>query len=61
MGVNVLTLKVLVAIVGILPEVAQVLAIGASLIVNFVGNKWWTFRDDDQRATSSPAPGTRED
>jgi len=44
MGVNLGTLKLLVSGGGLLPELSQVLAIGSSLVVNFVGNKWWTFR-----------------
>lgn len=44
MGMNLLTLKLLVAQVGISPELAQVGAIGSSLVVNFAGNKLWTFR-----------------
>ena len=46
MGVNLGTLKMLADGVGLMPEVAQVLAIGSSLVVNFSGNKWWTFRDN---------------
>lgn len=44
MGGNLLTLKVLVTGLNIIPEAAQALAIMASLILNFVGNKFWTFR-----------------
>lgn len=47
MGVNLGALKLLVVYGGLLPELAQVLAIGASLVVNFIGNKWWTFRSED--------------
>jgi len=52
MGVNLGTLKFLVATWAVVPEVAQILAIGASLVVNFAGNKWWTFRE-------SPTPSQR--
>lgn len=43
MGVNLGTLKLLVDGDGMQPEFAQVLAIFSSLVVNFAGNKWWTF------------------
>jgi len=42
--VNLLTLKLAVDTARLIPEVAQVLAIGGALLVNFTGNKWWTFR-----------------
>jgi len=54
MGMNLLALKVLVARFGMLPEAAQILAIGASLVVNFAGNRWWTFRT----AEAAPEPDT---
>ena len=44
MGMNLLTLKLLVSRAGLSPEIAQVCAIGSSLVVNFAGNKLWTFR-----------------
>lgn len=47
MGMNLLTLKLLVSRAGLSPEVAQVCAIGSSLAVNFAGNKLWTFRRAD--------------
>ncbi len=47
MGVNLGVLKILVESRDLVPEVAQVLAIGSSLVVNFCGNKWWTFREPD--------------
>jgi putative flippase GtrA len=43
LGLNLLVLKALISL-GLTPEVSQVLAIGASLTANFVGNKWWAFR-----------------
>ncbi len=42
--VNLGALRVLVQNIGLIPELGQVGAIGASIIVNFVGNKWWTFK-----------------
>ncbi len=44
MGMNLLTLKLLVSRAGLSPEVAQMCAIGSSLVANFAGNKLWTFR-----------------
>jgi putative flippase GtrA len=44
LALNLLLLKILVSVFVILPEIAQLLAIFASLVVNFAGNKWWTFR-----------------
>lgn len=55
MGVNLGLLKVLVARFSVLPEIAQVVAIGGSLVVNFAGNKWWTFQ-----STATPAEVTEE-
>ena len=43
LGINLLVLKYLAANVGLGPEVAQIGAIGASLVANFAGNKWWAF------------------
>ena len=40
---NLAVLKYLTSL-GLIPEIAQILAIGASLLANFAGNKWWTFR-----------------
>jgi len=45
MGMNLLALKFLVDGARLKPEIAQVLAIGASLVVNFAGNRIWTFRE----------------
>jgi len=42
--VNLLALHVLVNSMNLMPEISQVTAILASLIVNFAGNKWWAFR-----------------
>jgi len=44
LGINLLVLDLLVTARSLRPEVAQVAAIAASLVVNFAGNKWWTFR-----------------
>jgi putative flippase GtrA len=42
LGTNLLVLRMLVA-VAVLPEHAQIVATGASFVVNFSGNRWWTF------------------
>jgi len=44
LGLNLLVLQYLTTVIGLGPEVSQVLAIGASLVANFAGNKWWAFR-----------------
>ena len=41
LAVNLAVLEFLVRVAAIIPEVAQVAAIAASLIVNFAGNKKW--------------------
>ena len=40
---NLAVLKYLTSI-GLMPELSQVVAICASLVANFAGNKWWAFR-----------------
>jgi putative flippase GtrA len=49
MGVNLLVLQSFVSFAGILPEIAQMLAICCTLVINFAGNKWWTFRNGVRR------------
>lgn len=44
LGVNLGAMRILVGNVGIIPEIAQVLAIAVSYATNFLGNKFWTFR-----------------
>jgi len=44
LGINVASLRLLVESLGIKPEISQLASIGLSLIVNFIGNKYWTFR-----------------
>lgn len=44
LGANIFTLELFVSYVGIIPEIAQVIAICCTLVINFSGNKWWTFR-----------------
>jgi len=49
-GVNLLALQSFVSFAGIIPEIAQILAICCTLVINFAGNKWWTFRNGVRRA-----------
>lgn len=42
--VNVGTMKYFVSVLKIAPEFSQIGAIGFSMMTNFVGNKFWTFR-----------------
>lgn len=44
LGVNLAALYVVSTWLGVLPEIAQVMAIFCTLVVNFSGNKWWTFK-----------------
>ena len=46
LAVNLISLEIMVHRGNLIPEVAQVLAIALSVGVNFVGNKWWTFKRD---------------
>ena len=50
LGVNLLSLQFLVSSFGMMPEISQVLAIFCSLLVNFSGNKWWTFKQSASAA-----------
>jgi putative flippase GtrA len=43
--VNLLAMILFVDKLSLYPELAQILAIGFSCFTNFVGNKFWTFRD----------------
>ena len=42
--INLGSLKIFVTNFGIQPEIGQVFAIGLAIMVNFLGNKLWTFR-----------------
>lgn len=44
LGVNIIGLRFFVEVMGIKPEIGQIGAIGFSLVTNFLGNKYWTFR-----------------
>lgn len=48
LSINVGSLKFFVAFVDMRPELGQVIAIGFAIIVNFLGNKLWTFRIRDE-------------
>jgi len=45
LGVNMAALEAFVRFAGLPGEIALVLAIGFSTVTNFVGNKFWTFRE----------------
>lgn len=44
MTINLVLLQLLVDRHAMNPELAQVIAIAAALVVNYSGNRWWTFR-----------------
>lgn len=48
--VNLAALKYAVDHIGIIPEVGQIIAIVFSTIVNFLGNKLWTFHQMNKRS-----------
>lgn len=41
LSVNLAALEFLTSVIGVTPEVGQIAAIAASLVVNFIGNKKW--------------------
>jgi putative flippase GtrA len=45
LGVNLGVMKLVLASTSLRPEFAQVVAIGASLLANFAGSRWWVFRE----------------
>jgi len=61
MAVNLGTLKLLVSQFGMLEELAQIFAIGSSLVINFAGNKWWTFRGNKEESAMSNSSLIQED
>jgi len=44
--INLMLMKICVRGFEVLPEIAQVLAIAGSYCANFIGNKFWTFRQN---------------
>ena len=44
LGANLLVLKFSVLFLDLIPELGQIFAIGFSIVINFLGNKIWTFR-----------------
>lgn len=44
--INLLLMKIFVRGFEVLPEIAQVIAIAGSYCINFIGNKFWTFREN---------------
>jgi len=43
LGLNLLSLKIFVSFLSIIPEIAQIIAIIFSMLVNFFCNKFWIF------------------
>ena len=41
--INIALLETFVTLFRIIPEISQIIAIGGSTVVNFLGNKFWTF------------------
>lgn len=48
LAINIGSLKYLVQDIKIIPEISQIIAIGFSMSINFLGNKFWTFRGAGQ-------------
>lgn len=44
LGVNLAGMAILVELLAVQPPVAQLVTIGITLVVNFLSNKFWTFR-----------------
>ena len=44
LSINLVMMRTLVEYIKIIPEIAQILSIIGSLVVNFAGNKFWTFK-----------------
>jgi putative flippase GtrA len=44
--INLLLMRILVRGFAVIPEIAQVAAIAGSYCANFIGNKFWTFREN---------------
>ena len=44
LSINLASMAILVELLSIHPPIAQFVAIGLTLLVNFLGNKCWTFR-----------------
>ncbi len=42
--INLAVLHMAVKEIGMMPEIGQVGAIGFAVVINFAGNKWWTFK-----------------
>lgn len=53
LAINLLLLETLVKYLYLRPELSQILAIAGSLVVNFWGNKMWTFKHKDGKMTEN--------
>jgi len=45
LSINLGCMAILVELFDMYPPVAQLVTIGFTLVVNFLGNKFWTFRE----------------
>jgi putative flippase GtrA len=54
LGINLGVMKLVLATTTLRPEFAQIVAIGASLLANFVGSRWWVFRGQGGQPVSAP-------
>jgi putative flippase GtrA len=44
LGANVVTISFFTEVINLIPEISQLLAIGVSAAVNFIGSKFWAFK-----------------
>lgn len=54
LGINLGVMKLVLATTSLRPEFAQIVAISASLVANFVGSRWWVFRGQGGQPVSTP-------
>ncbi len=54
LGINLGVMKLLLTGTSLRPELAQIVAIGASLLANFAGSRWWVFRGQGGQPVSTP-------
>lgn len=54
LGINLGVMKLVLTTTTLRPEFAQIVAIGASLLANFAGSRWWVFRGQGGQTVSAP-------
>lgn len=57
LGLNLLLMALLIQRLGLYYLLAQVLATGVVLLWNFIGNRWWTFHEDNGAALATAFAG----